>query len=305
MKNLVSLIFCLYTFCLHAQSFDEYIAKASSSYDDKNHQESANAFKAAFEIKEGNFGQYYDAACSWALSGDTLYAIQYLALAAQKGWRNLKHLKTDKDLITLRTLSGWNDILTMVQKNLTVYEKDFNKPLQAELEKIYVRDQTLRQLYRDAEDKFGKDSDEMIYFWELMSEQDHANEEEVVNIIEEHGWVGTNLVGGQANMALWLVIQHAPIEIQEKYLPLLKESVLKGQSSGSHLALLVDRILMRNGKPQIYGSQITYDEDTGREKIYKIKDPEYVNQRRKEVGLGPIQDYVKRWGIVWTIEQKE
>jgi hypothetical protein len=39
--------------------------------------------------------------------------------------------------------------------------------------------------------------------------------------------------------------------------------------------------------------------------VYEVKDPEYVNQRREEVGLGPIQDYVKRWGIEWTVEQKE
>jgi hypothetical protein len=163
----------------------------------------------------------------------------------------------------------------------------------------------LRQLYRDAEEKFGRDSDEMNYFWQLVLEQDSLNEVEVIKIIDERGWVGKSLVGGQANMTLWLVIQHAPLETQEKYLPMLKESVLKGESKGSHLALLEDRIQMRNFKPQTYGSQITTDPNTGERIVYEIKDPEYVNKRRKEVGLGPIQDYVKRWGIEWTIEQKE
>ena len=101
-----------------------------------------------------------------------------------------------------------------------------------------------------------------------------------------------------------MVIQHAPIATQEKYLPLLKESVKKGESRGSQLALLEDRIQMRNGFPQIYGSQISTDKN-GKEVVYEILEPEYVNQRRKEVGLGPIQDYVKRWGIEWTVEQKE
>ncbi len=73
--------------------------------------------------------------------------------------------------------------------------------------------------------------------------------------------------------------------------------------SGSHLALLEDRIQMRNGMPQTYGSQITSDEN-GKQIVYQIKDPQYVNQRRREVGLGPIEDYLKRWGIDWTIEQK-
>jgi hypothetical protein len=177
--------------------------------------------------------------------------------------------------------------------------------LKEQLEQIYVRDQMLRQLYRDAEEKFGKESDEMKYFWQLVSEQDSLNEIEVIKIIKEKGWVGKSLVGGQANMTLWLVIQHAPLETQEKYLPLLKKSVLEGESSGSHLALLEDRIQMRNDKPQTYGSQITTDKETGKQVVYQIWEPEYVNQRRKEVGLGPIEDYVKRWGINWTIEQKE
>jgi hypothetical protein len=127
----------------------------------------------------------------------------------------------------------------------------------------------------------------------------------VVNIINERGWVGKSVVGGQANMALWLVIQHGPVEMQEKYLPQLRASVLEGESQGSHLAMLEDRVQMFKGEPQIYGSQIVPDEATGKMKVYEILEPEYVNQRRKEVGLGPIEDYVKIWEIEWTVAQKD
>ena len=231
--------------------------------------------------------------------------MKYLGHSADKGWKNLKHIKKDKDLTSLHSMQGWGEVLGKVQANLDVYEKDFDKPLKKQLEQIYVRDQTLRQLYVAAEDKFGRESEEMTYFWQLVSDQDSLNELEVLGIIDEKGWIGKSVVGGQANMTLWLVIQHAPIESQEKYLPLLKKSVKAGESSGSHLALLEDRIQMRNGRPQTYGSQIRRDEKTGNQIVYEIWEPEYVNQRRKEVGLGPIEDYIKRWGIEWTIEQKE
>ena len=305
MKLLLTVIISVLTFSLQAQTFEELIAKGDKLYDEKQYLESALAYTKALEIKEGNATQYYNAACSWALSGDTVKSLAYLNLAAEKGWVNLNHVKNDKDLNNLHAVTGWNDALAKIQSNLDKYEKDFDKPLKKQLEEIYVRDQTLRQLYQPAEEKFGRDSDQMKYFWKLVSEQDSINEAEVIAIIDEKGWVGRSLVGGQANMTLWLVIQHAPLETQEKYLPLLKESVKNGESSGSHLALLEDRIQMRNGKPQIYGSQITRDEETGKDIVYEIKDPEYVNQRRKEVGLGPIEDYVKRWGIKWTVEQKE
>lgn len=305
MKSALIIIISFLALSLQAQTFDELIKNGDNFYEEEKYLESANEYNKAFELHEGNSGQYYNAACSWALAGDTTQALKYLNLSADKGWKNLKDIKKDKDLQGLHSIQEWSRVLEKVQANLDEYEKDFDKPLQAQLEQIYVRDQMLRQLYIDAEEKFGKESEEMKYFWELVSEQDSLNELEVVKIIEEKGWVGRSIVGGQANITLWLVIQHAPLETQEKYLPLLRESVLEGESSGTHLALLEDRIQMRNGKPQTYGSQITTDKNSGEQVVYEIGEPEYVNQRRKEVGLGPIEDYLKRWRIEWSVEQKE
>ncbi len=305
MKSLLTILICFLTLTVQAQSFEELIKNGDNLYDKEEYLESAQEYDKAFAIEEGNASQYYNAACSWALTGDTIQSVKYLNSSADRGWKNLKHINRDKDLSTLHTSTEWSQVLKKVQANLDEYEKDFDKPLKKKLEQIYVRDQTLRQLYHDAEEKFGRDSEEMTYFWELVSEQDSLNELETIEIIKERGWVGKSLIGGQANTTLWLVIQHAPIETQEKYLPMLKESVLKGESRGSHLALLEDRIQMRNGKPQTYGSQITRDEETGEQVVYEIWDPEFVDQRRKEVGLGPLEDYVKRWGIEWTVEQKE
>lgn len=305
MKIYIILLVSLFCTSLSAQTFDELIKEGDRYYDEAAYLESAKAYDKAFELQEGNMNQYYNAACSWALAGETVVAIRYLQMSADKGWRNLKHIKKDTDITSLHEVEGWKKVLTTVQANLDEYEKDLDKPLKEKLEEIYVKDQMLRQLYQHAEEKFGRDSEEMQYFWQLVGEQDSINEQAVIAIIDERGWVGKSVVGGKANMVLWLVIQHAPLATQEKYLPMLKASVLKGESSGSHLALLEDRILMRNGKPQTYGSQITMDEATGKQIVYEIKDPAYVNQRRAEVGLGPIQDYVKRWGIEWTVPQKE
>ncbi|MDP4826349.1 MAG: hypothetical protein NWR73_01585 [Flavobacteriales bacterium] len=305
MKSILILTLLFISVVGSAQTFEEKITEGDKLYSEGKFEASAQAFDAAFKLDEGDRLSYYNAACSWALTGDTINSMKYLNLAADKGWSNVKHVKTDKDLASLRDLFGWNDIVAKVQANLDNAEKDLNKPLKEQLEKIYVRDQTLRQLYEHAEELFGRESEEMNYFWELMAEQDAKNEAEVIAIIDQNGWVGRNEVGGQANLALWLVIQHAPIEIQEKYLPLLIESVRKNQSSGNHLALLEDRINMRNGKPQIYGSQIVSDPETGEDMVYEVFEPEFVNARRASVGLGPIEEYIARWNIEWTVPQKE
>lgn len=268
MKYILTILICLLTITSQAQTFDELIQNSDKLYDEEKYRVSAKEYEKAFNIEEGNASQYYNAACSWALSGDTIQSLKNLNLSADKGWKNLKHIKRYKDLSSLYETEDWTEILEKVQANLDEYEKGFDKSLKQQLEQIYIRDKTLRQLYQTAEEKFGRDSDEMKYFWNLVSEQDSLNELEVIKIIKEKGWIGKSLVGGQANMTLWLVVQHAPLEIQEKYLPELKESVKKGESSGGHLALLEDRIQMRNGKPQIYGSQITRDEETGKQVVY-------------------------------------
>lgn len=275
MKKIFTILLLVWSFTGQAQSFKDMTQKAMSLYKAKKYNEAGLLFDQAFKEKEGASGQYYNAACAWALNGNNSKAITYLQKAADKGWRNHDWMARDKDLKNLHNKKEWKNILTKVQANLNEYEKDFDKPLQKQLEAIYMRDQALRQIYQEIEKKFGRNTPESKYFWNLMAQEDRKNEKEVEEIINKKGWVGKSLVGGKANAALWLVIQHAPLKTQEKYLPMLRESVKKGESRGGHLALLEDRILVRNGKPQIYGSQITTDAK-GKNVFDPIKEPEYT-----------------------------
>ena len=85
---------------------------------------------------------------------------------------------------------------------------------------------------------------------------------------------------------------------------MMKEAANHGEASWSYLALLIDRVNLGEGKKQIYGSQINQHED-GSFYVMDLLEPEYVNQRRRKVGLGPIEDYVRKWEIEWNVEQKE
>ncbi|MCX2743502.1 hypothetical protein OO013_06475 [Mangrovivirga sp. M17] len=305
MKNFLLLIILSIGFIpAHSQSFNELIAEADEKYDQEAYGESAELYEKALTNEAGSVGQNYNAACSFALAGDEEKSIYYLERAAKAGYKNVDWMKQDEDLKSLHDHEKWEEIVSIALANKEEYEKDFDKELQAQLERIYVEDQTLRHLLNPAKEKFGKDSDNMGYLWKLINKEDERLLDEVVSIIDEHGWVGRSEVGGKANTALWLVIQHAPLEVQEKYIPLLEESVKKGESSGSHLALLVDRIEMRNGRPQIYGSQITTNPETGEQVVHELADPQNVNKRRAEVGLGPLEEYAKHFGITWTVPEE-
>ncbi len=151
----------------------------------------------------------------------------------------------------------------------------------AQLKIIHERDQKARS---------GKDSVQFIRFL------DSTNQVLIKKLIASYGWPGKSFVGDYGNYTVFLVIQHADLPVQEKYFPLFKESVDKGESRACDLAYLQDRILMRQGKNQLYGSQIVMNNQGGQE-FYPIEDPEHINDRRKTVGLGPIEEYAERFGI--------
>ncbi|GEM_PF-524030 len=171
--------------------------------------------------------------------------------------------------------------------------------LRKELELISTEDQTLRLLLPEVREKFGRDSDEYKYVWSLINRQDSICVNKLIKIVDTYGWVAKSRIGTKANQAIWLVMQHAELKVQEKYLPLLKESVEKGESEGWHLAFFEDRILMYNKKEQIYGTQAIWDNDLKKNKIYPIVDVKNVNQRRKQIGLEPIEEYAKSNGYIF------
>jgi hypothetical protein len=139
--------------------------------------------------------------------------------------------------------------------------------------------------------------------WKNINEKDSINLIKVKSILDKYGWVGPDVVGGQGNLTLFLVIQHSDQATQEKYLPMMREAVKNGKAQGSSLALLEDRVALRQGKRQIYGSQIGRDPETQIYFVSPLEDPDNVDKRRAEVGLGTLSTYVSHWQIKWDVEQ--
>ena len=113
-----------------------------------------------------------------------------------------------------------------------------------------IKKQLTEILDRDQKTRSRGDSSQ------FMEYIDSTNQIYAEALISKYGWLGKSFVGVSGNQAIFLVIQHAGIKKQEKYLPLLIQSVKDGESRESDLALLQDRVLMRHGEKQIYGSQL-------------------------------------------------
>lgn len=87
------------------------------------------------------------------------------------------------------------------------------------------------------------------------------------------------------------MLQHADRFTQKKYIGLLRKAVAENRASPTHLTYLEDRLLQLEIKPQIYGTQI--DITGNKPKPYPVIEPDKLNERRKSVGLEPIEEYLK------------
>ena len=144
----------------------------------------------------------------------------------------------------------------------------------------------------------GLKSPEMADWVRRLMMQDSVNYIRVNEILEQYGWLGTDVITESASTALWLVIQHADRNVtgQEKWLPVMREAVKAGKAKPGNLAYLEDRVLKNNGKPQRFGSQLYEDPSTGALLLYPVEDPDNLDARRKSMGLGPIQAYLDQVG---------
>ncbi len=180
---------------------------------------------------------------------------------------------------------------------------NLNKVLVESLDSLNERQNHYSRLIFEIEIKFGKDSKEYKEVSERIKENDSITLIEVKSMIDKFGWLGNNIVGERGSDIAFLVIHHSDNSTREKYLPIMKEAVKNGTAKKSDLALLEDRVLLAQGKRQIYGSQIGRDIETQLYFVQPLADPDNVDKRREEVGLEKLAEYLLYWQIKWDLEQ--
>lgn len=159
--------------------------------------------------------------------------------------------------------------------------------LQIKLQLMCDKDQEIRELWVNHR---GLESEQEHI--DLMLLIDSENEKSVELIIQTYGWPGYNLVGKEGSNNMWVLVQHlSNFELQKKCLLLLEEAVEKNDADPINLAYLKDRVLMYEGKKQIYGTQLIIKDN--QLEFYPIEDIERVNERRLNIGMGSLEEYLE------------
>jgi len=203
-------------------------------------------------------------------------------------------------------------------------QNTIDEDLKKELDGIYKSDQILRE-YIDSEttesrklqilNETGYSGDDLAIgnVYMILNKRDSINLIRIEEIITKYGYPGKTLVGEPTNEAAWYVIQHS--KKIANYFPMIEEAGAGNEIPFTKVAMMHDRLLMQQGKEQLYGTQgagnYRLNSVTGEKEfwnyIWPILNPNGVNEMRKEAGFTTsVEENAKRMGIdykVYSIEE--
>ncbi len=303
MRSFLTLFLSLTLFSsLIAQSYStndpayiEAVQAGEAALKGESYDECLEYYRTAFKIKQTSFLSTLRAAACAHSAKQTKLRDQYLDHAFELSPDGSTEVFRDYD--EFRYLDG-TAFADLIEERFMAAFPNYDAELAEKLAEVGETDQAQRRHMREVSEKYGWESPQMDSLWTLQNYSDSVNTVYITQLIDKMGYPGKSVVGDEASTA-FMVIQHADLEVQEKYLPVLREAADAGEMRWSSLALLIDRIEMRNERPQIYGSQVRRDPDTGEHYFAEIKDPHNIDKVRAEVGLGPIQQYADNWDFTF------
>jgi len=288
------ILFALSSFTLFSQELQEYYPPQHPQVSDSIYRKWSNELKEFF--LEGK-----NKICNYCPSG---IVICYCHLKANPEiiWNSIIYsLKTDS-IFTCKFDFNWDLRNKIIKSAITPKQyfeyrkicdtvfKRVDSSLIKELVKIKQRDEQIREHHTYEEIRTNKKlQDEMVHL-------DTINMRHIDDILLRYGrYPGKKLVDEMSGVVA-SVILHSPYANQVKYLPYIEKAVYSHDLSPQYLALLTDRIRMIEDKPQLFCSQIVYDEKKKKEVLYKYQGTiQEVEKRRIRFRMLSLKQYIENY----------
>ncbi len=207
----------------------------------------------------------------------------------------------EPDLVTARGDKRWGEF---EDRLIATLNAKLNQPFKdveyaKALWKLRAWDQAFFREVGIAGRKIGMKSSVVEALWQFKFMVQEKNERELVRLIDNKGWPRVGRVGAEAAMATYLVAMHSHTGLQKKYLTTIKKICEEKELPWERYALIYDRSLFNENKPQRFGTHTKYNERTKAEELYPLEDESKVNEWRKELGLPPLEEYLKQFNITF------
>lgn len=146
--------------------------------------------------------------------------------------------------------------------------------------------------------KYSKEEQE--YFWQQFMPRwervDLSNTQGLKDLLKIYTWFKASEFGGQADLNAWLLVQHADHDVafQKHVLAVLEKLYPVWETHPAHYAYLYDRIASHENRLQRYATQGRCI-GPGQWEPFPTEEPDKVDERRKAMGLEPLEEYKKRF----------
>lgn len=246
----------------------------------------------------------YNLALALSINRQLDSCFKYLTMAVDM--RPSIEALTDSDLLTAREDKRWGEF---EDKLIATLNAKLNQPFKdVEYAKALWRmrawDQAFFREVGIAGRKIGLKSSVVEALWKFKFMVQERNEQELDRLIAAKGWPRVGGVGREAAMAAYLVAMHSHTGLQKKYLSTIKRICEEKELPWERYALICDRSLFNENKPQRFGTHTRYNERTKAEELYPLEDESKVNEWRKEIGLPPLEEYLKQFNITFRPAKK-
>ena len=176
----------------------------------------------------------------------------------------------------------------LVSCSKVITNREYTEGMKLELKNMYNDDQQAQKY--DLKKVVRKEySDSMETEFNILCDKHIFT---VKKYFVEYGFPGIKENGNETALNFWLIVQHGDnhLDFQQNVLKAMKKQLTLKNVSSRNYAYLYDRVKKNQNKPQLYGTQMVWD-SKGSHFLYKIKSPKRVNERRKKMGLEPLEDY--------------
>lgn len=187
-------------------------------------------------------------------------------------------------------------VLASVIFCLVVPGQGLKNDLKAELAAMRDRDQSARR--KCASGGLEEQTKCLAAVFETV---DKPNTKRLNEIFDSRGFPGVEQVGKDGVKAFFLLLQHSgDLELKKKCAPGIERAFREGSLNPSEYAGFIDRLLVDQGKPQVYGSN--FESKDGKIVMSPAEAVEELDTRRKAIGLPPISEYVKMLKEFYKLE---
>ena len=136
----------------------------------------------------------------------------------------------------------------------------------------------------------------------LALEISELHTETLKEIIALHGWPSKSQVEKQGIQAIFQLIQHThDLMFQQDMLPLVIQSFVDKEGiTGQEVAEFTDRILIKLGKKQVFGTQAKLI--NSKVIFAKIENENSVDQLRAQMDLPPLAEYKQTLKVFYGLQ---